>query len=137
MIYRRATTNDIQILTEMNINLRFDERIDNEMSYQEIKERMEGFLNNSEYSIELMEDQENIVGYYLLNESKNPMYLRQLYIKKEYRNQGCGRKTIDHIMEEKNIKKIDIDVMIWNTDAIAFYERCGFQERYISMRLSR
>jgi hypothetical protein len=44
-----ATTEPLEILTQMNIELREDEQIDTVMSEKDGRDRMEGFLNGLVY----------------------------------------------------------------------------------------
>jgi ribosomal protein S18 acetylase RimI-like enzyme len=131
---RKATIQDIEELTEMNVWLREDEKIDNIMSRNQVKERMQEFLNEKKYDVFLFENEGQIIGYSLLNIEQKPMYMRQLFIKREFRNSGYGKAAIDQIMESLKIVEIDIDVMIWNKSAIRFYESYGFKKRYLGMR---
>jgi ribosomal protein S18 acetylase RimI-like enzyme len=137
MITKEATIQNLEELTEMNVKLRDDEKIDNLMPINQVKERMQEFLNDSKYCVLIFEDNEQIIGYSLINTEKRPMYLRQLFIKKEFRNLGYGKTAINKIVERLNIEEIDIDVMIWNESAIGFYLNYGFKKRYLGMRYTR
>ena len=132
---RIGSIDDIEELVIMNIALRTDEEIDNVMTNSEVKERMVGFITGKEYKAYILEiNEKSIVGYGLIDITRNPIYLRQLFIKKEYRNKGFGKLIINEIMKINNSNSIDIEVMYWNEEAIKFYDNIGFKKRYLGMR---
>ncbi|PWL32896.1 MAG: GNAT family N-acetyltransferase [Fluviicola sp. XM-24bin1] len=56
------------------------------------------------------------------------LYLEDLYVLPEYRGTGAGSKLFDKIVniaKERNCARMDWQVLDWNDDAIAFYERKG------------
>jgi predicted acetyltransferase len=134
---RIATESDLKSLTEMNILLREDEKIDNHMTYEEIQNRMEGFIKGNEYKVFLFCVDSCVVGYAVLNIEKKPIYLRQLFIERTKRSLGLGKEALQKILEKEQIDELDIEVMTWNRRAYDFYRRNGFEERYSGMRLKR
>ncbi|MBO4705993.1 MAG: GNAT family N-acetyltransferase [Spirochaetaceae bacterium] len=136
-IFRLATINDLAQLSVLNKQLREDEKIDNEMSDEEITKRMESFITGQVYKVHVLENQEKeIIGYCVLDITREPKYMRQLFVKSLYRNNGYGKLLLKKVMEEYRLKEIDLEVMLWNESAIRFYEHVGFKRRYIGMRLS-
>lgn len=136
-IFRLATINDLAELSVLNKRLREDERTDNEMSDEEITKRMESFITGQVYKVHVLENAEKeIIGYCVLDITREPNYMRQLFVKSQYRNHGYGKLLLKKVMEEYQLKEIDLEVMLWNESAIRFYEHIGFKSRYIGMRLS-
>ncbi|XOV65973.1 MAG: GNAT family N-acetyltransferase [Fluviicola sp.] len=76
---------------------------------------------------------DQIVGFALYYTAystwKGPvLYLEDLYVLPDYRGTGAGSKLFDavvNIAKESNCARMDWQVLNWNTDAIAFYERKG------------
>ena len=137
-VFRLATINDLAELSVLNKQLREDEKIDNEMSDEEITKRMESFITGQVYKVHVLENPEKeIIGYCVLDITREPNYMRQLFVKSQYRNHGYGKLLLKKVMEEYQLKEIDLEVMLWNESAIRFYEHIGFKSRYIGMRLSR
>ena len=129
--------NDIAELSVLNKQLREDEKIDNKMTDEEITQRMEFFITGQVYKVHVLENQEKeIIGYCVLDITREPNYMRQLFVKSQYRNHGYGKLLLKKVMEEYQLKEIDLEVMLWNESAIRFYEHIGFKSRYIGMRLS-
>lgn len=137
MEIKEATLKDLDLLTEMNIQLRVDEKIDNIMTNDEVKNRMEGFLKGNEYRVFILKNNKINCGYALIKVLRKPYYLRQIYIINEFRNKGLGSKLINQVMDILKIKEVDVDVMVWNNKAIQFYERFGFKKRYIGLRFKQ
>jgi diamine N-acetyltransferase len=134
--FRLAAVKDITELSVLNRQLREDERIDNQMTDIEITKRMESFVTDKIYKVHILENEEKeIIGYCVLDITRNPKYLRQLFIKQNYRNHGFGKMLLEKIMKEYQLKEIDLEVMEWNESAMRFYEHAGFKRRYIGMRL--
>jgi ribosomal protein S18 acetylase RimI-like enzyme len=112
--------------------------MDNEMSDDEICKRMESFITGDVYKVHVLENNaKDIIGYCVLDITRSPNYMRQLFIKREYRNHGYGRMLLEKAMEEHQLNEIDLEVMIWNEGAIRFYEHIGFKPRYMGMRFKK
>jgi len=136
MTIRIAEMADVPELVRMNILLREDERMDNVLSADEIRIRMEMFLASADFRVYVFSDAETVPGYCVLELNRKPLYVRQLFVKRECRGKGIGSACLKEIMSLQGADEIDIDVMEWNENAIAFYERFGFRKRYVGMRFS-
>ncbi|MCR4714413.1 MAG: GNAT family N-acetyltransferase [Treponemataceae bacterium] len=91
-IFRLATINDLAELSVLNKQLREAERTDNEMSDEEITKRMESFITGQVYKVYVLENPEKeIIGYCVLDITREPNYMRQLFVKSQYRNHGYGK----------------------------------------------
>ena len=56
------------------------------------------------------------------------LYLDDLYVQKNYRGMGIGRKLLQEVLKvakQENCKRIRWQVLNWNTPAIEFYKRLG------------
>lgn len=54
------------------------------------------------------------------------LYLEDIFIKESFRNQGLGQLLFDRIVriaKENNVKRMDWQVLEWNTPAIEFYKK--------------
>jgi ribosomal protein S18 acetylase RimI-like enzyme len=57
------------------------------------------------------------------------IYINQLVVKERYRGRGFGKALVGHvkkIAKQKKIRKIGLDVWLFNESAIKFFERQGF-----------
>ena len=132
----RAGLESLQILTDMNRQLREDEQIDNYMTSGELTERMRGFLlNDLEYRAYLFSVGREVVGYTLVKLSEEPVYIRQFFIHRDSRRKGYGREGMRLLKKVLNTGTIELDVLVWNPAAVEFYRSVGFKDRLIRMRL--
>jgi ribosomal protein S18 acetylase RimI-like enzyme len=130
----QATPDLLDPLAEMNIQLRADENMDNVMTPDEVRSRMLSFLQSNEYSVFVLNQNSEIKGYAVIKTGSKPMFLRQIFVKREFRKQGLGAYIINELLKKLNINEMDLEVMAWNQAAIEFYEKFGFKRRYIGMR---
>ena len=135
LMIRLCDDSDLESLSIMNKQLIEDEKHDNPMNIHQLNERMSGFIN-SDYNAYIFQQDKKIIGYALVNNSKNPYYLRQFFVVRGERRKGYGKRMFELLLVELNVKTIDIEVMVWNEQGKAFWESVGFKERSIYMRYS-
>ena len=138
MIVRKCSGNDLPRLTQFNKHLIEDEQSDNAMSEQELYHRMEGFLE-TEYDAYFFEVEGDVVGYALVKNSCEPLYLRQFYIDRPYRRKHYGEQAFRELLDFLKVDTIDIEVLTWNDRGMSFWKKLGFkaldeQERCVYMR---
>jgi ribosomal protein S18 acetylase RimI-like enzyme len=111
--------------------------MDNLMTDKDVETRMKAFLEGSIYQAYLLINNNITVGYGLVDVTKKPICLRQVYVKPEFRKNGFGSLFIFYLLDTYNTNEIDLEVMVWNDSAIKFYEDFGFKKRYLGMRLNK
>ena len=131
---KKCTLEDIPQLALLNKQLIEDEKSNNAMSIKELEERMHEFIT-TEYDAYFFIKQEAIVGYALVKNKCNPLYLRQFLIRREYRKNHYGTQAFQSLMKYLNVNTIDIEVLPWNETGIRFWESLGFRELSRYMRL--
>ena len=135
MKIKTCTNKDLKLLATLNKQLIEDEKHDNKMNLKELEERMKNFIQ-SDYKAYLFYDEKNVYGYALINFKKDPLYLRQFFIKRNMRRKGIGTKAFKLLREKLENKNIEIEVLWWNKRAITFWKNLGFENRSIAMRLN-
>ena len=91
-----------------------------------IKNQIEG----ERYVYNILEDNGNVLGYFGIAPKENYLFLSKLYIKKEFRNLGCGRLAFNKIKQfsqQFNKKSIQLTVNKNNINTIKAYEKWGFK----------
>ena len=136
MQIRECNNQDVPQLAVMNKHLIEEEKSNNPMSVEELEQRMLGFLN-SEYKAYLFMEDKTVLGYALVRHTSTPFYLRQFYIKREFRRQHYGKTAFEQLMKYIQADTIDMDVLPWNERGRLFWKSCGFEETCISMRYER
>lgn len=134
--FRRATPHDCALLAELNYQLIRDEGHRNKMTVPELEQRMKGWLA-SEYVAILFEQDGQVVAHALYREQPEEIYLRQLFVVRDRRRKGIGRKAIEILRSEvwpKN-KRLTVDVLVHNTAAIAFWRAVGYQDYCLTLEI--
>lgn len=137
MKHRIATLDDCQLLAQMNHQLLEDERHRNRfMTLLQLEERMRGFLSK-EYRGVIFEEDGEIVAYALYREHPEEIYLRQLFVRRDRRRRGHGRQAIEIL--RSNIwprnKRLTVDVLLHNTNAIAFWRAVGYKDYLLGLEI--
>lgn len=130
---RISSEEDLDLLSKLNRQLIEDEMHDNNMTLDQLKERMHGFLS-SNYKAYLFMEGDDLKGYALINHAKQPLYLRQFYICRDSRRQGYGKVAFFKLLDYIGTRTIDIEVLYWNETGKKFWNSIGFEERSIYMR---
>lgn len=133
MRIEKCTMADVPKLALLNKQLIEDEKSDNPMNINELENRMRGFLE-TEYSAYFFIEDNNIIGYALIKNTSSPLYLRQFLIDRAYRKNHYGTQAFQMLLQHLDIKEIDLDVLPWNKNGLAFWKHCGFSETCIAMR---
>lgn len=123
----KAELYDAGRLAEMNRRLIEDERHPNPMNLEQLNRRMSEWLEK-EYTGYLAIEDGGIVAYCLFRDDGKYYYMRQLYVERENRRNYIATKLLDWMY--RNIwtdKKVRLDVLSHNQEAIAFYKNYGFQ----------
>ena len=103
------------------------------MDPAQLRGRMKRFLE-TDYAAYLFESDGIAIGYALVKTTSSPLYLRQFYIDRPYRRQHFGLQAFRLLLETLNTDSIDVEVLVWNTPALAFWKKMGFEERSLYMR---
>lgn len=138
---KKADICDAPELAAMNKCLIVDEGSDNPMSMPELEQRMRGFLEG-EYHGVLVRVGFETAGYCLYKPeeaqygSQPGIYLRQYYIKPEYRKLGLGRAALQKIIKNffGGAAYVSLDVLECNTVGKAFWVNAGFKPIYLRMK---
>lgn len=133
MQIQECTIADVPKLAALNKQLIDDEKSDNPMTVNELENRMREFLN-TEYSAYFFIVDSQIIGYALVKKTVKPIYLRQFLIDRNYRKQHYGKQAFQMLLQYLDIKEIDLEVLPWNKNGLAFWKYCGFNETCIAMR---
>ncbi len=100
-----------------------DYMVENFQSEKAIKNQIE----NENYTYYFIIKDGAKAGYFGISDKKEYLFLSKLYIKKEYRHQGLGKKAFEKIKELANDKPIRLTVNKYNTNTINAYKKWGFE----------
>lgn len=93
----------------------------------------DGFEGIPKFHVFVAELNEEIVGialfYYRYSTWKGPtIHLEDLIVREEKRGLGIGKALYNEVMRyaySKKVRRVEWDVLDWNTNAIDFYEKSG------------
>ncbi len=123
----KAELTDVEKLAELNKRLIEDERHPNPMNVQQLAQRMIEWLQD-EYSCYLASEDGSTVAYCLFRNDGEYYYMRQLFVERSHRRKGLATKLLDWMYQNVwTDKKVRLDVLSHNEEAIAFYRAYGFQ----------
>lgn len=100
-----------------------DYMVENFQSEKAIKNQIE----NENYTYYFIIKDGAKAGYFGISDKKEYLFLSKLYLKKEYRHQGLGKKAFEKIKELANDKPIRLTVNKYNTNTINAYKKWGFE----------
>lgn len=133
MRIQTCSIKDVSELALLNKQLIEDEKSDNAMNINELERRMKEFLE-TDYSAYFFVEDSQIIGYALVRNTSNPVYLRQFLIDRNYRKRHYGTQAFQMLLKYLDIKEIDLEVLPWNKSGLAFWKHCGFGETCIAMK---
>ena len=125
-----AKQKDIEILTSIKLVTMIDDELDSKISLQKkkkIKDEIKSSIKKdfSKYKMIIVDGK--IAGAYLVLDYEDGLIIDEIYIFKEYQNQGIGTNIIN------KLKEITINLYVWaykyNTRFIDFLEKLGFEKQ--------
>jgi RimJ/RimL family protein N-acetyltransferase len=138
VVIRRAEVHELPFLAQMNKQLIDDEGSPNPMNMEQLVERMRGWFF-ADWNIDMICNATEIVGYALYHfRELNEVYLRQYFIRSEFRNLGYGQEGMNQlrISRFQNIKTITIDVLESNPIGMNFWKKVGFIPYCTTMKMT-
>lgn len=137
MTFRPATLGDCALLAELNQQLLEDEGHRNRgMTLPQLEERMRGWLTD-EYRAVIFEDDETVVAYALYREQPDEVCLRQLFVTRDRRRQGVGRRAVEIFRSEiwPKDKRLTVSVLSRDRDTVAFWHAVGYQDYCLTLEI--
>jgi len=149
VLIRAATMEDLPTLLELEQAVVEAERPFNNAIKAEdaIYYDINSLINDSNALMAVIEYQGQIIatGYSQIRASKVSLshtqhgYLGFMYVSPDYRGQGLNKRLIDHLIKwttQQGINDLYLDVYSNNAAAIKAYEKVGFTQSMVEMKLS-
>ena len=133
MIIRKGTQNDMTAVLELIKELAIYEKEPDAVVVKESDLVRDGFGENPLFYTFVAEVNHKIVGvalyYYRYSTWKGKtIHLEDLIVREEMRGTGIGFELYSEIIKQgkkDNVRRIEWNVLDWNTPAIKFYEKSG------------
>lgn len=141
LIYKRATLDDLDTLTETRITvLRAANQLSDDVDMTEVKEQSYEYykhaLQDDTHIAYLVFDDDEFVGaggvsfYQVMptfhNPTGNKAYIMNMYTRPEYRRQGIAMKTLDLLVSEAKNKGVHAISLEATAAGRPLYEKYGF-----------
>jgi len=136
LTFRRARLEDSALLAELNHQLVRDEGHRNPMTVPELEQRMRGWLA-AEYTVMIFEEGGVVVAYALYCEQPDEIYLRQLFVVRDRRRLGIGRRAVEILRSQiwPKHKRLTVGVLVGNTAAITFWRAVGYKDYSLTLEM--
>lgn len=133
MIIRIATKNDMPSVLELIQELAIFEKEPEAVEVTAEDLVRDGFSENPLFECFVAEEKNEIIGmalyYYRFSTWKGKtIHLEELIVKEDKRGTGAGFALYTEIIKKgkaENVRRIEWNVLDWNTPAIDFYEKSG------------
>ena len=133
MFIRKATKKDMQSVLELIQELAIFEKEPDAVVVTEADLIRDGFGENPLFHTFVAEENGEIIGmalyYYRYSTWKGKtIHLEDLVVRENKRGTGAGFALYSAIIEQgkkDNVRRIEWNVLDWNTNAIHFYEKSG------------
>ena len=133
MIIRKATKNDMPSVLELIQELATFEKEPDAVVVTVDDLIRDGFSENPLFQCFVAEEENEIIGmalyYYRYSTWKGKtIHLEDLIVKENKRGTGAGFSLYKEIIKQgkaENVRRIEWNVLDWNTPAIDFYEKSG------------
>lgn len=134
---RLATKDDINDIITLVKELASYEKMSDKVTFNN-EEFSTSIFKNNYAKILVCEYKNDIIGYaiYFYTFSsflgRGGIYLEDLYVKPEFRNQGIGKKflaTLAQICIDENLGRLEWECLTWNEPSLAFYYKLGAKNR--------
>lgn len=133
----KAKDAEIDLLVQLNRQLDEDEPHPYPLPLPALTERMARWIRGGEYEVLLFRSGDQLIGYAVWRADEFGTDLRHFYICRDRRRQGWGRAAIRLLWRDvfPKDRPVNIDAVIGNKRAIAFWRSVGFQDISIGMEL--
>jgi GNAT superfamily N-acetyltransferase len=144
MVIRAAEVKDVEAIHSLIVALAVYEKEPHAVINTPEKLSEDLFVHQRCFAI-VAEDQNQTVGFalYFFGYSTwkgRTLYLEDLFVREESRKQGIGQDLFNAVLrvaKEEKVRRMDWQVLEWNTPAIAFYQKnkAYLDESWINGRL--
>jgi GNAT superfamily N-acetyltransferase len=136
MKYRLATEHDCALLAILNQQLIEDEHIPYAMTAPQLESRMRDWIEG-DYTAMLFFEAHEVVAYAVFREEAHSIHLRQFFVQRAQRRKGVGRQVFAMLRGEvwPGDKRVTVDVLLENREAVAFWHALGFDDYYLGLQL--
>lgn len=116
-----------------------------ELSIRQVGEYLRMLADTDEDAFLMVADEGgSLVGFVffvseaeMLERESGQVYIQDIMVTENSRRSGVGSALMDAVrgvMAEKGIRRIDLQVLVGNEDALSFYRKQGFETAYLGLK---
>ena len=146
ILIRKGLKSDLPRVLELIKELAMYEKAPAEVVVSIEELERDGFGDNPVFEFFVAEVEDKIVGislYYIKYSTWKGkcIFLEDIIITEKFRRYGIGKKLFDEtvkVAKEKNVRRLEWQVLEWNESAIKFYEKINsnFDREWINCKLT-
>jgi len=136
MKIRKFRRSDLPILCEFqkeNLEINFPDLPKN---IKRFKRNLLEWSKKEPEGIKIVESEGRVIGYIWLNTKEHYGLVRHLFVMKEKRGKGIGRKLMkiaEDYFKDKNKNKVRLTVTLSNEKLVGFYKKLGYKGKRLIM----
>lgn len=106
------------------------------MTVPQLEQRMRGWLADG-YRAVIFEDGGAVVAYALFRDQPEEIYLRQLFVVRQCRRQGIGRRAVEVLRSKiwPKTTRLKVEVLVANQRAVNFWRSVGYTDYALSLEI--
>lgn len=114
----------------------------NPFTQSDLERRFKEWMETGEWSVDLICEHERMVGYVVYQQrpdyypDERVVFVRQFFVKNEYRRQGVGRKAFEQLVRTRFPKgcAVQLDVVAGNSIGQKYWSALGFEPYAVLMK---
>ena len=130
---RMASADDLAALVALNQQLIEDQRYDNPLSPEGLRERMARWVAGA-HAVALFELDDEIAAYAVWRDDADGIYVRHFFVARSFRRSGLGRSAFGVLEERWRGREVKLDVLLHNQRALDFWRAVGFGDYSLVLR---
>jgi GNAT superfamily N-acetyltransferase len=134
--WREASESDIGLLADWNRQLIQDERHRNDMTVDQLAERMRNWLKKGEYRAILFSSDEPVC-HAVFRREPDLIHLRQFFVRRDRRRTGIGRAAVSILREQiwPRDVRLTVDVLCHNPGGVEFWRSVGYRDWNLTLEV--
>lgn len=108
------------------------------MTVEQLEQRMANWLSSADYKAVIFEAMGVETGYGLFQRNDDHIYLRQLFVNRDFRRRGIVREALNWLWANAwtGASRLRIDVLVGNREGQAFWQSVGFRPYCMTMEMA-
>jgi len=136
MEYRFATDTDLDLLADWDLQLLRKQGHENTMTFPDLRDRMKECLDRDCKAV-IFEYGGEPVAYALYRQTVAEVNLRHLFVIREHRRKGIGRKAVEILRDRvwPRNRRLTVEIPMENLPSVLFWRSLGYRDHALVLEL--